>query len=239
MTEKEKIKYLTVKAIRATCEEQGLRMTEQQAYVVATVEHETAGTFAPVREAFWLDEKWRRENLRYFPYYGRGYVQLTWMSNYEKYSKILKVDMVAHPDIALEPNSARFILVHGFKNGTFTGHNLERFINSNLVDYRSARRVINGLDKADHIKDLAKKWYREFSMSQESMYIIQKRLNELDADPAVDCDGIYGPKTEKALKSLQKAYQDEGEDVGLYGEVPNDALLEKMGIRVLVKLKQV
>jgi hypothetical protein len=48
------------------------------AYVLATTQWETAQTFKPVREAFWKDEEWRRVNLaRYYPYYGRGFVQLT------------------------------------------------------------------------------------------------------------------------------------------------------------------
>jgi hypothetical protein len=42
--------------------------------VVATTKIETASTFEPVREAFWVGEAWRKENLRYWPYYGRGYL---------------------------------------------------------------------------------------------------------------------------------------------------------------------
>ena len=42
------------------------------AYVFATVFHETAQTFAPVIEAYWKTEAWRKRNFRYYPYYGRG-----------------------------------------------------------------------------------------------------------------------------------------------------------------------
>jgi hypothetical protein len=55
------------------------------AYALATAAHETAHTMQPVREAFWLSESWRRTHLaRYYPFYGRGYIQLTWRANYEK-----------------------------------------------------------------------------------------------------------------------------------------------------------
>ena len=54
------------------------------AYGLATAYHETAYTMQPVVEAFWLSESWRERNLRYYPYHGRGYVQLTWKDNYER-----------------------------------------------------------------------------------------------------------------------------------------------------------
>ncbi|MEO0080462.1 MAG: glycoside hydrolase family 19 protein, partial [candidate division WOR-3 bacterium] len=81
------------------CLRQGVSQPEQIAYVVATAEWETGKTFKPVKEAFWLSEEWRKKNLRYYPYYGRGYVQLTWESNYRKYSKILGIDLVGNPDL--------------------------------------------------------------------------------------------------------------------------------------------
>jgi len=94
----------TIAAIRWECNNRGLTMPEQQAYVLATVEHETNATFEPVIEAYWVSEQWREENLRYYPYYGRGFVQLTWDYNYDKYSDKLGVDLLADPDLVLEPN---------------------------------------------------------------------------------------------------------------------------------------
>lgn len=74
----------TIEAIKWECVAQGIGLKSQIAYVLATVEWETAKTFKPVREAFWLSEAWRKKNLRYYPFYGRGYVQLTWEKNYKK-----------------------------------------------------------------------------------------------------------------------------------------------------------
>jgi len=69
------------------------------AYYLATAKWETAGTMQPVREPFWLSENWRRLNLRYYPYYGRGYVQLTWKSNYQRQSQADRtgIDLVTNP----------------------------------------------------------------------------------------------------------------------------------------------
>ena len=48
----------------------GIWDRDNAAAVAATVAIETAHTFEPVREAFWLDEAWRQNNLRYWPFYG-------------------------------------------------------------------------------------------------------------------------------------------------------------------------
>jgi predicted chitinase len=122
---------------------------EEKAYVMATVFHETNMTFLPVVEAYWLSETWRKNNLRYYPWHGRGYVQLTWKSNYEKMSKETGWDLVADPSAALEPRVAYDILVVGMVKGLFTGHKLDDYWNpaGDFYDYEEARRIVNGTDK--------------------------------------------------------------------------------------------
>jgi predicted chitinase len=148
-------KESTIQAINDECIEQGLDLTTQIAYVLATVEHETAGTFKPVKEAYWKNEIWRQNNLRYYPYYGRGYVQLTWKENYQTYSDKLGVDLVSEPDKVMEPNIALFILIDGFKTGAFTGKKITKYINNIETDFYNARRCINGTDQATKIEALA------------------------------------------------------------------------------------
>jgi hypothetical protein len=67
----------TLDAIKIGFPQHGIGLSVQIAYVLATVEWETAKTFKPVKEAFWKDEQWRRTNLGYHPNNGRGYGQLT------------------------------------------------------------------------------------------------------------------------------------------------------------------
>lgn len=90
--------------------------------------------------------------VRYYPYYGRGYVQITWDYNYQAYSDKLGLDLINNPDLALEPNNSLFILVDGFKNGVFTGKSIFDYINDVKTDFYNARRCINGLDHAEEIK---------------------------------------------------------------------------------------
>lgn len=148
----------TIAAIRAECKRLGLPLPQQQAYVLATVEWETNRTFKPVREAYWMTEGWRKANLRYYPYYGRGFPQLTWKRNYEHYSKKLGIDLVNNPDLALEPQHSTFIMVDGFKTGFFTGKKLEDYVRAGKTDYFNARRCINGLDRAREIAALVPKY---------------------------------------------------------------------------------
>jgi len=148
----------TMKAIQSECTRLGILLPTQIAYVLATADHETNHTFKPVTEAYWLpdpDAYLKKHHPDYYPYYGRGFVQLTWKRNYEKYSQLLHKDMVAHPELALDPEIAVFVLVHGFKTGTFTGRKITDYVNAATTDFYKARRCINGVDKADQIAKLA------------------------------------------------------------------------------------
>ncbi|PNW36256.1 UNVERIFIED_CONTAM: hypothetical protein BEN50_16770, partial [Euhalothece sp. KZN 001] len=135
-----------IKGIIEEADRQELHLNFQKAYLLATVEWETNYTFQPVKEAYWLSEAWRKRNLRYYPFYGRGFVQLTWEFNYRRYARILNLPLVKNPDLVMRPDIGVFILVHGSKNGIFTGAKLQDYLNSAKTDYYNARRFINGLD---------------------------------------------------------------------------------------------
>ena len=128
---------------------------KQWAYIFASVYHETAFTFHPVRESPRASEDWRKRNLRYYPYYGRGYIQITWDYNYAAYQKKTGIPLVKEPDLAMIPSTSWFILTDGFKYGVFTGKKISDYINDKKTDYLNARRCINGTDKAAIIKSYA------------------------------------------------------------------------------------
>lgn len=157
------------------CKKQGLSR-DGAAYVLGTTHWETNGTFEPVREAYWLKnaEAWRKRNLRYYPYYGRGFVQLTWEFNYKKATKYfnevlgINVGFVTNPDDVMIPEYAVTILVTGMKEGWFTGKGIEDFIDGiddsakkDFLEFYEARRVVNGMDKANDIAVLAEKYEAE------------------------------------------------------------------------------
>ncbi|MDK9606323.1 hypothetical protein [Lelliottia wanjuensis] len=152
-------KERTIKAIIEEARKQGFNLNSQVAYILATVKRETGDTFKPVREGDWgghtSTDEYRKEHYRYYPYYGRGYVQITWDYNYKAYSDKLGVDLVSVPDLALEPSNSLFILIDGFKNGTFTGKKLTDYIYEGNTDFFHARQCINGLDHAGQIQDFA------------------------------------------------------------------------------------
>ena len=133
-------------------------LRNQAAYALATAYHETAHTMEPVREAFNLSENWRRRNLRYWPWYGRGFVQLTWKENYIKAGKELGLDLTTDPDAVMEPKVSAKILVIGSRDGWFTGKKLSDYITLKKSNFVAARRIINGTDKAAHIAELAEQY---------------------------------------------------------------------------------
>lgn len=128
---------------------------EQAAYVLATVKHETGNTFQPIKEKrARVGSKVRRQQDKYWGsgFYGRGFVQLTWKANYEKYG------IADNPDAALEPEKAYEILSTGMRKGVFTGKKLTDYIIAGDVDYVQARRIVNGLDRATDIAEIADKF---------------------------------------------------------------------------------
>lgn len=142
----------------------------QRAYLLATAYHETGATMQPIHEYGGVRyfDKYDTGKLAKalgntpekdgdgYKYRGRGYVQLTGLTNYRRASKQLEADFVNSPDLALLPNHAADILVKGCVEGWFTGKKLNDYINDKTTDYRNARRVVNGLDYADLIASYAR-----------------------------------------------------------------------------------
>lgn len=138
------------------------------AYCLASVHHETNQTFLPLREYGKGKGKPYGSNIdidgsRYHGldhiYYGRGYIQLTWLSNYIKLGKLLDIDLVNDPDKAMIPLVAAKILVIGCLRGLFTGKALADYIRSgSRLEFIRARRVVNGSDQALKIAEYAEKF---------------------------------------------------------------------------------
>lgn len=139
------------------------------AYGLATAWWETARTMQPVKEAYWLPESWRKKNLRYFPHYGRGYLQITWLDNYKWADRELGLNgaLLADLDKAMEPEIAAAILVRGMEQGAFSKdrkgpRSLARYLpkdrKATKEEFRLARPIINIMDKASEIAALAVKF---------------------------------------------------------------------------------
>ncbi len=137
----------------------------QAAYVFSTSFHETAKTMQPINEygkgaGNDYGQKLKMgagpgHRLPYTTpdqlYYGRGYVQLTWYENYLALGKIIKQDLLNHPELCLQPAIAADIMITGMVRGLFTGHKLPDYFNGKKEDALNARKIINGLDAAQLI----------------------------------------------------------------------------------------
>ncbi|WFS01578.1 glycoside hydrolase family 19 protein [Rhizobium tumorigenes] len=91
-------------------------------------------------------------------YRGRGYCQITGRDNYAKFSKLLSIDLVGNPDLALQDDVAAKIIVIGMRDGIFTGKKLSDYFSATVSDFVGARRIINGQDRAGDIASYAKKF---------------------------------------------------------------------------------
>lgn len=156
-------------AILNEWEKRGLSDNRQLAYMLATCFWETARTMQAIHE---------RGAISYFDKYnpgtkigsalgntqagdgyrfrGRGFVQLTGRSNYRKLGALLNVDMEGNPELAL--TYAAPIMFEGMLRGMFTGKKLSSYFGPGVADWVNARRIINGLDRADQIATFARQF---------------------------------------------------------------------------------
>lgn len=78
-------------------------------------------------------------------YYGRSFPQITWYENYEKFGRLLNIDLARNPDLALKPEIGAAILIIGSRDGLFrAGKSLARYFNATKDDPVGARDIING-----------------------------------------------------------------------------------------------
>jgi hypothetical protein len=129
------------------------------AYGLATSFHETARRMQPAPEI---------GRARNYPYgkpgkhggqiaYGRGDVQLTWDYNYAKADEELGLEgeLIANYDCALETQISAQIMVLGMTEGWFTGKRFASYLPAKgpatMVQFTSARRIINGIDRAEKV----------------------------------------------------------------------------------------
>jgi hypothetical protein len=143
------------------------------AYGLATGWRETNKQMQPVEEAYFLGASADayRKKLRYYPWTGRGDVQLTWKGDdrepnygYARADKELGLGgaLLADPSLALRPDISARVMVSGMEQGWFTGRKLADFLPStgpaDIHQFTNARRIINGLDAAVEIAGNALKF---------------------------------------------------------------------------------
>ncbi len=154
------------------------------AYMLGTAHHETGRTMQPVRETFassdaqaiarldaafakgvltWVKSPYWRKDANGKSWLGRGFVQITHKANYQKLGNAIGVDLVADPTRAMDLSTANAIMFTGMIKGLFTGRKLADSFAGSTENWRSARKIINGLERADLVASYAKAYYDAIS----------------------------------------------------------------------------
>lgn len=148
------------------------------AYILATAFHETGKRLQAVREGFCDTDacsvravttlfNQRRISRNYAlphengnSYFGRGFVQLTHGFNYKSSGQNIGLGNRVYddPDLALDTATSVKITCVGMLIGSFTGHKLEQHFTDTKSDWKDARKIVNGRDKATLIAGHGKKF---------------------------------------------------------------------------------
>jgi putative chitinase len=173
-----------MEAILREWEAQNLTDLRWLGYILATAYHETALTMQPIAEygkgkGYDYGKKLKMgggkgKRIPYtLPdkiYYGRGHTQNTWFENYERLTKAAKTldkdwDFLNNPELLLQMEPSIWATFFSMQVGLYTGKKLKHYFNNKKEDWVNARRIINGLDKADLIAGYGKKFYAALKVS--------------------------------------------------------------------------
>lgn len=130
-------------------------------------------------------ERYYRENGQ-----GRGLVMITWLINYFKVGELkgVKGEQVGGvtitgmvlkqiPNLMLNPRVSYLAASRGMKYGAFTTHTLDEFfIPGKPPQYVQARKIVNGLDRAELIASFAAKFERIIRASMQTDLLPTQKL---------------------------------------------------------------
>lgn len=155
------------------------------AYILATAYHESAYTMQPVRETLagsdaqaiarlqnawedgklsWVKEPYWKVDAAGNSWFGRGLVQITHEDNYRRLAEAIGNERLAtDPAEALKMDVAIDILFVGMEQGLFTKKRLADYFDEDEQDWVNARRIVNGLDRAEKIAGHARAFYAGIS----------------------------------------------------------------------------
>ena len=89
-------------------------------------------------------------------FFGRGYVQLTWWSNYAASGAAIGhgLDLLLDPELVKQPAVAYALMSHGMRTGKgfANGHKFDEYFTPTLTNFAGARHMVNG---SDHATDIA------------------------------------------------------------------------------------
>ena len=146
--------YLPVKV--ATTPDGGATVTEQDGdtfTVAATgaITRRSAGAQHGSTATAAMTDTYRQAAGTELRYFGRGYCQLTWWDSYASTGAEigLGLELLFHPERALEPDIAFEVMVHGmvYGLGFANGMRLQMFLAGGTTNYVGARAIVNGTNE--------------------------------------------------------------------------------------------
>lgn len=152
-----------VQLLLKNADEHGVTDVRQVAYILGTCYWECKfRSIAEYRAKPEQKDIYEMQN-RYWPsgYYGRGYPQLTWKKNYQKYKDEVEikfgVNIVTDPDQVLRPEIGAYILVNGMVLGRFSGVALKHYFTDDPKKslWIGARQIVNGNFKSKEVARVA------------------------------------------------------------------------------------
>lgn len=155
------------------------------AYILATVFHETAQKMQPISE---MGGDTYLRSKAYYPWYGRGLVQITWQTNYTKFG-------ITNPADALTWPVALRVLFEGMTKGMFTGSALSHWFSPTVDDPLNARRIVNGTDRADLIAG----YHRAFLAAAKAAAVAPEAAPVKPATPAAPIPPKPAPASAPAI----------------------------------------
>jgi glycosyl hydrolase family 19 (putative chitinase) len=120
-------------------------------------------------------------------YFGRGYVQLTWWSNYAKAGVALGrgLDLLLDPELVKEPKIAYALMSHAMRTGSgfANGHKFSEFFSGKNRQYKGARKMVNGTDHAEDIAKLAEAFEEILLDSRMPIRVPPPISDEIEGSP--------------------------------------------------------
>jgi predicted chitinase/LysM repeat protein len=186
---------------------EGILSPNVLAYAMATIMHETAGTFAPIREIGGSQQAVKLGYSGGKDYYGRGFIQLTHDYNYREIGRRIGLgdELVKNPDLALDPKVSAKILAAFFKDkGVSDLAEKGKFI--------EARKPVNSDDKGRTLAKMTQNFLKPLKESipqqwQESAQPAKLDLSSSYSAPSATLmpQSTSRPLTSRIVRPVQAA----------------------------------
>ena len=213
-------------AIEKVLEKYEINTPLRLSHFLAQILHET-GNFR------WLEEIWGPTKIQLTyegrkdlgntqpgdgkKYSGRGYFQVTGRYNYTKYSKVLRVDLVNHPELAKKPDIAAKIAGEYWKDKGLNSFadkddiiNITKRINGGSIgidDRKKWLEICKGalMTKKEYLKEINDTIHIK-NLTKEQILELQELLEEKGHDVG-KIDGIYGNNTLYAFNKYKEKHE--------------------------------